>query len=560
MKLTNMEAVNILNRIADGVVAFDDQWRITYMNAHAESFMPRLAKRPEDIVGKNVWEVFPDLVGSQAYKEYHRAVEEQVAVAFELFYAPVWLDIRAYPSPDGLSVFFQDITERKRAEEALRRNEQDLTDFFENAPVGLHWVGADGNVLRANQTELALLGYTPEEYIGHHIADFHADPDAIEDILRRLKNNETLHNYEARLRCKDGSVKHVLISSNVRMEDGRFGYTRCFTRDITERRLAEDEVRERTRIAMMGADIGMALTRSDDLKDMLQSCVEALVKHLNAAFARIWMLHESENVLELLASAGMYTHTNGAHGRVPVGKFKIGLIAEERLPHLTNSVIGDLRVGDQEWAQREGMVSFAGYPLVVDDRLVGVMAMFAREPLTKATLEAMASVSNGIALGIERKRVAEQEAQLRNEIIRMQAARLEELSTPLIPLGEHVVVMPLIGTMDSERAARALDALANGVISKRVRFAIIDITGVSTVDAHVASVLMRAAHVLRLLGAQAVLTGVRPRVAQTLVGLGIDLSSLVTRSTLQSGIDYAQQQLPPRATQARAGNHPANAG
>ena len=74
----------------------------------------------------------------------------------------------------------------------------------------------------------------------------------------------------------------------------------------------------------------------------------------------------------------MYTHLDGPHSRVPVGKYKIGLIAQERKPHLTNAVVGDPRVSDQEWAQREGMVAFAGYPLVVDDRLVGVMAMFAR--------------------------------------------------------------------------------------------------------------------------------------------------------------------------------------
>jgi anti-anti-sigma regulatory factor len=293
----------------------------------------------------------------------------------------------------------------------------------------------------------------------------------------------------------------------------------------------------------MTADIGMALTSSDNLKETLQICVESLVQHLNAAFARIWTLNERENVLELQASAGMYTHTDGSHGRVPVGKFKIGLIAEERLPHLTNAVVGDPRVGDQEWAKREGMVSFAGYPLIIDDHLVGVMAMFSRESLTQTTLQAMASVANGIAVGIERKRAEEERERLRDEIINMQAARLEELSTPLIPLSARILVMPLIGTVDSERAEQALDTLSNGVIAKGARFVIIDITGVSTIDTHVASALMKAAQVLRLLGAEAVLTGVRPRVAQALVGLGVDLSSLVTRSALQSGIEYAQKRL-----------------
>jgi two-component sensor histidine kinase len=133
-----------------------------------------------------------------------------------------------------------------------------------------------------------------------------------------------------------------------------------------------------------------------------------MVQHLNATFACIWTINEEQHVLQLQVSAGMYTHIDGAHSRVPIGKLKIGLIAKERKPHLTNSVIGDPRVPEQEWAKREGMVAFAGYPLIVDDRVVGVAAMFAHQPLADSTLQALASVADGIALGIKRKQVEEQ--------------------------------------------------------------------------------------------------------------------------------------------------------
>jgi PAS domain S-box-containing protein len=128
--------------------------------------------------------------------------------------------------------------------EELRRRERELSDFIENASVGLHWVGVDGTILWANQAELDLLGYSREEYIGHNITEFHADNDVINDILCRLTSNETLHNYEARLRCKDDSVRHVLINSNVLWEEDKFVHTRCFTRDITERVQAEARLRE----------------------------------------------------------------------------------------------------------------------------------------------------------------------------------------------------------------------------------------------------------------------------------------------------------------------------
>ena len=111
----------------------------------------------------------------------------------------------------------------------------------------MHWVGHDGRILWANQTELDLLGYTAEEYIGHHISEFHVDAPVIEDILHRLSRGEVLREYEARLRCKDGSVRHVLIDSSALFEDGKFVHTRCFTRDISDRKKMEDQLRESER-------------------------------------------------------------------------------------------------------------------------------------------------------------------------------------------------------------------------------------------------------------------------------------------------------------------------
>ena len=133
-----------------------------------------------------------------------------------------------------------------------------------------------------------------------------------------------------------------------------------------------------------------------------------MVRNLDAAFARIWTLNAIGDVLVLQASAGMYTHLDGPHSRVPVGKFKIGLIAQERQPHLTNDVLNDSRVGDPEWARREGMVAFAGHPLIVGGRLVGVMAMFSKHTLAQSVMDALGAVSRTIAMGIERWRLEEQ--------------------------------------------------------------------------------------------------------------------------------------------------------
>lgn len=121
----------------------------------------------------------------------------------------------------------------------------DLEDFFENGAVPLHLVGADGIILRANKAELALLGYEVGEYVGRHIAQFHADQTTIQDILDRLAHGEQLRRYPARLKAKDGSIKHVEITSSGQFKNGRFINTRCFSFDVTDLRQAERAVREK---------------------------------------------------------------------------------------------------------------------------------------------------------------------------------------------------------------------------------------------------------------------------------------------------------------------------
>ena len=136
------------------------------------------------------------------------------------------------------------IAERTRAETEARRSAQELSDFFEEAPISIHCVGPDGIILKANQAELELLGYGHDEYVGHPINEFHADQPVIDDILNRLSAGETLVNYRARLLRKDKSIKDVLINSDVVWEEDRFVHTRCFTRDITKRLQADRERRQ----------------------------------------------------------------------------------------------------------------------------------------------------------------------------------------------------------------------------------------------------------------------------------------------------------------------------
>ncbi|MDP9439518.1 MAG: PAS domain S-box protein [Actinomycetota bacterium] len=297
-----------------------------------------------------------------------------------------------------------DVTERKEAEERLKESEQRYRAVIEQTTEGIYLGDADTKrVLESNAAFQRMLGYSAQELRGMHIYDFVAhDPDDIDSVFRGVLDRGHAFIRERKYRRKDGSVVDVETNATVISYHDR-EVVCTVARDVTERKKIEEVQAGLARQAELRADVTAALAESGALPSTLQRCAEAIVANLGAAFARIWTLDEEEKMLELQASAGMYTHLDGPHGRVPVGEYKIGLIAQARLPHLTNDVLNDPRISDKEWAKRERIIAFAGYPLLVEDRLVGVTALFARVPLTEDTIEALALIADVIAQGIERK-------------------------------------------------------------------------------------------------------------------------------------------------------------
>ena len=185
------------------------------------------------------------------------------------------------------------------------------------------------------------------------------------------------------------------------------------------------QLQEQTSLLTFRSAIDSNLTRSGTLQEMLQRSTEIVVDHLDAAFARIWTVSADGNILELQASAGLYTHLDGDHSQVPIGQFKIGLIAQECRPYLTNDVLNDPQVGNKAWAASEGMVSFAGYPLLVNNQVLGVIALFARRPLETSILDALAIATYEISLGLDRKQT-EIALQISESHLRQKSQDLEQ--------------------------------------------------------------------------------------------------------------------------------------
>jgi PAS domain S-box-containing protein len=303
---------------------------------------------------------------------------------------------------------FADLTARQRREFALRYSEENYRLVVETAPDAVISIDESGAILFANRSTVRIFGYDPTELIGKPLTVL------MPEFLRKL-HEEGFGRYlatgqrhinwqgtELIALHKNGQEFPVEISFGELSRDGHKIFT-GFIRDISERNQAEEIRAAYARQIAVRADVSMAFGKEESLKTILGECSETIVRHLDAAFARIWTLSDDGKMLELQASAGMYTHLDGPHSHVPMGQFKIGMIAQERKPHLSNDLLNDPRISDKAWAEKEGMASFAGYPLSVGDRTIGVLAMFSRKPVTPETTEALASGADLIAQGIERK-------------------------------------------------------------------------------------------------------------------------------------------------------------
>jgi PAS domain S-box-containing protein len=338
---------------------------------------------------------------------------------------------------------------------------------------------------------------------------------------------------------KSGREIVLEISFGEFVQQDKHFYT-GIARDITERKAAERRLSVQYDVTNILAD---ATTVSEATSRILRSLYESLGWELSA-FWRVDHKTEVLRCVETWHAPGFESAEFEKVSRERTFERGVGLpgrVWSSGEPAWVAEIAQNGNLPRAAIAARHGLTSALAFPVRLGAEVLGVIEYFSREARQpdNALLELMSTIGSQVGQFIERRRVEEERALLQEELIRVQKAQLVELSTPLIPLTDEIVVMPLIGTIDAQRAQRMLQTLLDGLQSRRAPIAIIDITGVSVVDAHVAHTLVQAAQAAHLLGTEVILTGIRAGVARSLRESGFESHDLTTRKTLRDGIVHA---------------------
>jgi len=510
--VSSQYAQSLISAITEyAILMLDPEGRITSWNAGAERIK---GYRAEEIIGRHFSCFYLAEAVERGFpqEELRRAQEdgrfEDEGWRLRKDGSRFWANVVITPICDeqgklqGFAKISRDLTERRQMEQALRDSER-LNRILASATDAIVTVDASQRIVFFNNSAEKIFGYTavdvigkpldlliPEAYRGIHSSHILA-------FAQTGITGRSMYSLNS-LVGRRASGEEFPIEATISQADvqGTPLYT-AIVRDITERNQTEERLQLYADI-VKNMQIGLYVWRLEDVND--PTSLQLMLT--NAAATQFTGVSMEERIGDTLIECFPALATT----ELPEVYAQVA-----RLKKTIN--LGEVKYSDEHMAER--IYSVQAFPL--PDMCVGVSF----EDVTQ-------------------RKLADEEAQrLQSEIIRMQQATLAELSTPLIPITDEIVVMPLIGALDTHRAQEVLTTLLEGVASSRAHTVILDITGVPVVDTQVANTLLQAAQAVGLLGAEVVLTGIRPEVAQTVVGLGINVGHLVTKNNLQSGIAYA---------------------
>jgi PAS domain S-box-containing protein len=308
---------------------------------------------------------------------------------------------------EGAVVVFRDVSDKRQTESVLEKSERRWRAIYDQAPTGIAIIDSySGQFLDINMRYCDILGYSEEEMLAQNFQEI-TYPDDLQldlDNMKRLLSGEiqTFQMVKRYIR-KDGEIIWVALTCvPLWLEANEQRAHIAIVEDITQRKQNEEQIAEQNRLLTFDAEVGKIVSANQDLQPILQNCVEAMIRYLKGALARIWIMNEENGMLELKASAGLYTHLNGEHSRIPIGKWKIGKIAQDKKPMVSNSLKGDSRISNPQWVEKEGLVSFAGYPLLRNGNIAGILGLFSKEEMSSNMVKQLATLTEYLTVVMER--------------------------------------------------------------------------------------------------------------------------------------------------------------
>ncbi|WP_300759558.1 ATP-binding protein [Janthinobacterium sp.] len=328
---------HLLEGIADGVCLLDRDWTIRYINTHGADILAPQRPAGSVLAGQCLWLACPDMPGTEMEVQYRRAMAQQQSCNFELLYQPLgrWLEVRLFPSSDGLSTYIQDISQRKASEDSLRQSEEDLRALANSIPQ-LAWIASfDGTMAWYNQRWHDYTGTTPEQMAGEGWSTAY-EPQRLPDMMQAWK--EALHSgtpfeMEFPIRGSDGQYRWFLTRANpVRDRGGQLLRWFGTSTDVDQVKRVQEALRDETRVLELLNNTGATLAGTLDLPALLQETVDAATRISGARFGAFY--YGTSRVKQHLH--------DGADGSepLPAARAVSGISAEQ-----ANTIATDLRQG-----------------------------------------------------------------------------------------------------------------------------------------------------------------------------------------------------------------------